>query len=234
MGRLVTVLSEAFPQDTAYIRELGMAQAVCLLMDGKPVEAEFYVRDLVTVPEFAQRASFVKACARLESNQLGSAAELFDGLEKDESFPYRDGIRGLGSEIRRNPSIGTKSPGLAMVFSAVLPGSGQAWAGMTFDAVQNFAFCGMLGYGSFAAWEYERSRDHAPTVYILPAVLTAVFATFYTVNIINAWNSTQRSNQFARSRHLDGIMSRLEPALSDNAYLFRMTEMTATTTGGIR
>jgi hypothetical protein len=216
--RVINAVTAAYPDDRALAQELAWESALFLYSSGKPVEAEFHLRSVRDDPAYATRAKFLLACARLKANQPSSSAELLRGLEADPAFPHREPLPALAADIERTPDIGHKSRVVGVALSGVLPGAGQIYSGLVFDGIQSFTFCAGFGYATVASWEYGRTRDDVATRWVLPVLITSVFAVFYASNIENAANSARRANLVARARWVDGIVERLDGILSDQHY----------------
>jgi hypothetical protein len=86
----------------------------------------------------------------------------------------------------------TRSPALALVLSAVLPGAGQAYSGHWFDAAQALFFVGAFGVASYAAFRYEQSGDRP---YVLTPLTLGVTGVFYLANILGAERTARFYNQ---------------------------------------
>jgi putative membrane protein insertion efficiency factor len=96
-------------------------------------------------------------------------------------------------------SLPQRSPAVASVSSALLPGSGQLYTGHTYDGIRHFLFNGLLGY---AVYHLADDENYAGAY-----LLGALALPFYTGNIIGARRSAERFNRSRRSEYLSEAIS---------------------------
>jgi hypothetical protein len=133
------------------------------------------------------------------------------GREADAGAQWR----GLNMPDPTVPLEDSRSPILAAAFSAVLPGSGQAYTGHWFDAAQAFTLVGFFGWSTYASWEYDSHASHG---YLLTGISAAITALFYVSNIYGAHQTADFYNQNKKNaRYLvweDEVWKRGLPSLS--------------------
>jgi hypothetical protein len=157
-----------------------------------PFQAEQHLR---LVQE--KSACWPKLSARTE---LALALTSADGGKFDEATQHAARARLLGhpsgqateTVLLGAKTMSSRSPALAVVLSAVLPGAGQAYSGHWFDAAQAFFFVGAFGVASYAAFRYEQSGDRP---YILTPLTLAVTSVFYLANVLGAERTARFYNQ---------------------------------------
>jgi hypothetical protein len=94
-----------------------------------------------------------------------------------------------------------KSRTLAISLSAIVPGSGQLYAGFMFEGFTSFLYCASTGLATTSSFLYENSLDSDKRSYILPALSTSLFLVAYVSNIYNAANLTKRRRVVEQHMH---------------------------------
>lgn len=111
-------------------------------------------------------------------------------------------------QLNRADAMEEKSPFLSMVLSAVLPGSGQYYAGHPVDALQAFAFVGSFAYMSSVAYRYDRQRGHG---YYNFGISLSITSLFYAANIIGAERTASYHNTKQQQEFVSQINERSLP-----------------------
>jgi hypothetical protein len=96
-------------------------------------------------------------------------------------------------------SLPRRSPAMASVFSAVLPGTGQMYAHRTYDGVRHLLLNGLLGYLIYRAAEDE---NYAGTY-----LLAGIALPFYMGNVLGAKKS---ADQFNTSKRIEYVGKAIE------------------------
>lgn len=91
--------------------------------------------------------------------------------------------------------LGTKSPLAATLMSAVIPGSGQLYAGHSMDALQSFVFVASFAYVSSLAHRYDKQHGGP---YYNTGVSLSLTSLFYAANLIGAERTATYYNQRQR------------------------------------
>jgi len=100
----------------------------------------------------------------------------------------------LLARARGGSQIGRKRPNLAAAMSAILPGSGQIYAGRYYDGLRHFMFNALL-----ISVVYELIEDESyPGAYLVAGVALP----FYLGNILGAKRAAELSNKDRRSRYV--------------------------------
>jgi hypothetical protein len=85
-------------------------------------------------------------------------------------------------------SIKTKSPVLAAISSAIIPGSGKAYIGKTGQGISSFLICTVLG---LQAWEaYSKASWRSPYFFLY----SGLFGIFYTGNVYGSITAARNYN----------------------------------------
>jgi hypothetical protein len=114
------------------------------------------------------------------------------GLEREEfnAEPYlRDdnSFMSLREELSRFRGEGLKSPLKSALFSAVVPGFGQAYSGYYSEGVISLASVALTAFGGL--YMRDRGRDgYSYTLFFFSGL-------FHAGNIYGAWNSAERRNR---------------------------------------
>ena len=90
----------------------------------------------------------------------------------------------LAALVVKGESLDGRSPVLAGLLSAVVPGSGQAYSGHWFDAFSAFTTVGLFGFATFLAYSYEAQQNSGRYVYT--AIGGSITAAFHIANVLGA------------------------------------------------
>ncbi len=147
------------------------------------------------------KARYRGAWASLHLHAFVVAREEFAYLGSREN-PYREPARRVEEGIGEIAGLPYRSPWLAGVLSALLPGSGQLYAGRGKDGLLAFLVNGGLIFASLEAWDKE--------VYGVAGLVSVVALTFYGGNVYGAVNSAHLANQERLEVHLRRVQSAYE------------------------
>lgn len=110
--------------------------------------------------------------------------------------------RELEGKVLSGEQLSSRSPTLAAVMSAILPGSGQFYCGHAFDGIQAFLYVGAFSLASYMTYRYDRDiNDNYVATY---ATLSAT-ALFHSANIIGAYRTAGYYNLRRREVFMDGV-----------------------------
>jgi hypothetical protein len=104
----------------------------------------------------------------------------------------------LAQRAETGPGLPRKNATMAGIFSAVLPGSGQVYAGRAYDGMRHFVFDGLL-----ICTAYWLFKEHNYTGGYLLAGFTLPF---YAGNIVGAKRSAEYFNDSERFAHVSRWM----------------------------
>jgi tetratricopeptide (TPR) repeat protein len=113
----------------------------------------------------------------------------------------------LATSVLKGESLDSRSPVLAGLLSAVLPGSGQAYCGHWFDALSAFTMVGLFGFATFLAYSYDAQQNNGHYVYT--AIGGSITAVFYLSNILGATKTAGYYTAKKRQDFMDGIRARV-------------------------
>jgi len=113
----------------------------------------------------------------------------------------------LTKEILKGQTLDRRSPFLAGMFSAVLPGSGQAYTGHWFDGLNAFTMVGLFGFSTYLAFSYESQQNKG--YYVYTAISGIITSLFYFSNILGAARTAEYYTAKQRQDFLDGIRDRI-------------------------
>ena len=113
----------------------------------------------------------------------------------------------LTKEILKGETLDSRSPFLAGMFSALLPGSGQAYTGHWFDGLNSFTMVGLFGFATYMAYSYESQRNNG--YYVYTAISGIITSLFYFSNIIGAARTAEYYTTKQRQDFMDGIRNRI-------------------------
>jgi len=132
------------------------------------------------------RARYRAAWASLRLHAFAAAREEFSRLAAQPG-PYQDPSEGIVTVLDRIPNLPYRSPLLAGVLSALLPGTGQLYAGEPRDALLSFLVNGALIAATYQAFDKE--------VYGVGGVVGVVALGFYSGSVYGAVNSAHHANR---------------------------------------
>ncbi|RMF93308.1 MAG: outer membrane protein assembly factor BamD, partial [Candidatus Schekmanbacteria bacterium] len=127
-----------------------------------------------------------------------NAAEKHLKSVKKESIEGKEAEKLLES-IKGVRKLKLKSPALAGIMSAILPGSGQIYAGRKKDALFSFLLNGLFAWGAVESF----NRD----IYVAGAILSFFEFGWYTGNIYNAVSDTYKYNKNLKTEYLKENLS---------------------------
>ena len=164
--------------------------------------------------EAVNKAKITLGMSYLENEKWNKASEIF--MKVDEGSRYKNladrMIQGL-KEAERLPS---KSPALAGTLSAILPGTGQLYAGRKLDSLVAFLLNGVFILGAVESFNKN--------IYVAGGILSFFELGWYSGNIYNAISDAHKYNRDVRLKFIDDLKreSNLsnELGLKDKAILF--------------
>jgi len=144
------MLSALARQDTPVAEPALFELALVSCLGGDPKEGaaafERYRSRYPTSPRSEQAALLAGLCW-LRAGEGGTAASVLAPLAA--TSPCASELL----EAARHPALPERSPLLAGVLSAALPGAGQLYCGRLGMAAASFTFTGLSAFGSYAAWK---------------------------------------------------------------------------------
>lgn len=120
--------------------------------------------------------------------------DTFSGFSANMPF-----VNSMYASIARGENLESKSGGIAMLLSAIVPGAGQLYCNRISDALISLA--GVAGTGAGSIYFY--SIGYHPVAYAF-AFLTLLF---YSGNIYGAHNSASEYNRDAQNRYINEVIS---------------------------
>lgn len=146
-----------------------------------------------SVPVF-RRTLFLEAVAYIYQFQWAEAREALRNYAMDEK---------LETLLENAVNVPQKSPGLAKVLSAILPGAGQVYAGEWRNGLNALALNGVLGYVNVEA---------ALNRHYVEAALWGglIFSRYYRGNIFRADEAVKQFNTHQSRRASEALLQRLQ------------------------
>ncbi len=165
-----------------------------------------YLRQYPAGPR-ADAALVLLGRCRLREGEWKRAAEIFGTVSPGSASGAA--AAGLAAGARRYPDVPRKSPALAGMLSAVLPGAGQLYVGRRADAAAAFFLNALFVWAAVEA--FDNHND------VTGGILVAFEAGWYSGNIFNAVGSAHKYNRRARQEYLDGLENQYGCAGDTNA-----------------
>jgi hypothetical protein len=173
-----------------------------------PAAIRLYQEVMREAPDsnISQRAAYLTGWSQLYQRQWSEAREAF--VQVDPKSPYYASAQRLAAALDPPPELAPRSPTVARVFSTVLPGAGQIYAGRTLD--------GLIGLGLHAA--LIAGTTGAIWAGLEGAAGIGAFFTwgFYQTQMSNAANSARDFNAQAADRFIGQLAA--QERLSLQAY----------------
>jgi len=132
----------------------------------------------------------------LGDHDFDRSNSVFHYVSTSES-EYREFARSLAYDVKKGKDLPSKSPLLAGLFSSILPGSGQMYAGRYYDGLVSFFFNALFIY--LAADNFRIDND--PTAILF----TAIELGWYTGNIYSAVGSAHKYNEVQKDEFVGGL-----------------------------
>lgn len=216
-GQALEVFNEVaklYP-DTPYGKQAWLWQGECLMRQGKYETAQdLYgaVGRSLLEEGFGEHATYRHAWALLYQQEWQKAAERFQSIPINH--PFRETARQIAIAILDQGDFSRKSPLLAGVLSAALPGSGQLYTGRQGDALLAFVLNGLFVVGIVEALNHGQIA--------MAGILSLFEAGWYVGNIYGAVNGVHKHNRHRAEtflRELEGRFRYSPPELPPTARL---------------
>lgn len=156
--------------------------------------------------DYAPRALLVIGLAALDEDRPEQARQALKRvLDRYPDHPGREGVREAAALIDRYQDLPEKSPVLAGILSAVLPGSGYIYAEHYGDGITAFLINGLFIAGTAVAIHQEN--------YAVAGIVGGVGVPFYLGNIYGSANAARKWNLNSRNEISRKIRSILDPLI---------------------
>jgi TolA-binding protein len=156
--------------------------------------------------EYAPRSLVVICLAALDENKAEvSRQALKRFLDRYQGHPGEENVKETAVQIDRYQELPEKSPVLAGVMSAILPGSGYIYAEHYGDGITAFLINGLFIAGTITAIHQEN--------YGVAGIVGGVGVPFYLGNIYGSANAAKKWNLGVRNEIIQKIHSTLSPLL---------------------
>ncbi len=156
--------------------------------------------------EYAPRSLAAICLAALDENKAEVCRQaLMRFLDRYPGHPGEENVREAAALIDRYQELPEKSPVLAGVMSAILPGSGYIYAEHYGDGITAFLINGLFIAGTITAIHQEN--------YAVAGIVGGVGVPFYLGNIYGSANAAKKWNLAARNEITRKIQSTLAPLL---------------------
>jgi tetratricopeptide (TPR) repeat protein len=143
----------------------------------------------------ADEAQFQIARTYLREEKWKEAAEEFRKVGKDSRlYPKSESF---AQELDRIQEVPHKSPAVAGVLSAILPGAGQAYSEEYGRAAISFLLNGLFIWGMVESFRHDHN--------VVGGILTVFEVGWYSANILNAVNSAERYNRKKTQEYINGL-----------------------------
>jgi TolA-binding protein len=156
--------------------------------------------------EYAPRALVVICLAALDENKAEVSRQALNRfLDRYPGHPGEENVREAAAQIDRYQELPEKSPVLAGVMSAILPGSGYIYAEHYGDGITAFLINGLFIAGTITAIHQEN--------YAVAGIVGGVGVPFYLGNIYGSANAAKKWNLGVRNEIIKKIHTTLAPLL---------------------
>ncbi len=138
----------------------------------------------------------------LEDYASASSKLLFN----EEGSLYQQPSRELARALKQLPHLPRKSPLLAGLLAAVIPGGGHFYIGKKKQAILSFITNALLFYGTYEAFAVE--------LYTAGGFLSFFSLNYYSGNIFGALNSAHKFNRAVREEHLGKFRKKFDLSIN--------------------
>ena len=142
-----------------------------------------------------EKAKWEMAWAHIYLEDYSSASNQL--LLIKEGSLYQKPSQELASALKKLPRLPHKSPLLAGILSAIIPGAGHFYTGKKKQAIFSFITNSLLLFGSYEAF----SKD----IYTAGGLLSFFSLNYYSGNIFGALNNAHKFNRKVREKYLEGF-----------------------------
>ncbi len=143
----------------------------------------------------ADEAQFQIARTYLREEKWKEAADEFRKIDKTSELSPRSDF--LVQGLDRIAEVPQKSPAVAGVLSAVLPGAGQAYCGEYGRAAISFLLNGVFIWGIVESFRNDNN--------VVGGILTLFEVGLYSANVLNAVNSAEKYNRKNTQEYINGL-----------------------------
>jgi tetratricopeptide (TPR) repeat protein len=195
------VVDEYFGQECAIVAAFNVGECFRLNGDYEQALAEFkgFVENYPNHP-LADKAQWNDAWIYIEMEEYPSAKEHLSLIGKGST--YQIAAQELSSALDELPHLPRKSPRLAGLLAALLPGSGHLYTGEKKQALFSFITNALLIFGTYEAFNNE--------LYVAGGFLSLFAINYYSGNIFGALNSAHKYNRRVKRAFLDGFKQKYE------------------------
>lgn len=201
--------------------ELMYKYGYSLLMSGEYADGDIYLRETkLQNRKIRNKIYFLRAYSKLNNNQPKKSRYYLNKI--DENFKYDEKLNLIKRELSKDPVYSKKYKFISVSLSMIIPGSGQAYSGFFFDAVQDFGFNAILGYAAYVSWKHEMGYKRKNRNYIMPILSTSVWGIFYLTNLFNAANAADKANLYNENSYYNSILDKFQIILNDKNYFLNI------------
>ncbi len=179
----------------------GVLQGFSLIRIGDNTGALSMFQDYLEqkrCPRFKNRINFELGWLFLNEGRMEKAQKSFGKIESGSLLA--DSAAGLTAELKSAGSLPRKSPGIAGLSAALLPGAGHVYAGRIRDGITAFLLNGLFIWTAVEAFDNDQVA--------LGAVLSAFEAGWYAGNIYSAVSAAKRKNERKTDEFIDKMKNR--------------------------
>jgi len=142
-----------------------------------------------------EKAKWEMAWAHIYLENYSSASRQL--LLVEEGSLYQNPSQELARALEELPHLPRKSPVVAGLLSAIIPGAGHLYMGKKKQAFSSFITNVILFFGSYEAFSKE--------IYAAGGLLSFFSINYYSGNIFGALNSAHKFNRKVRKKYLEGF-----------------------------
>lgn len=153
---------------------------------------------------------FLLAGNYLLQNQFDSSNYYLKSVNPIINYKYQNIYTNMNMLFEKQKKFKQKSPFIAMLMSAFVPGSGKLYAGRKGEAMSMFV--ANIIFAGFTLEAYYRSHSFkSPTL----IVFGSLFTFFYTGNIIGSYHAVKRQNLSRQKQIKNEILATMHSATSN-------------------
>ncbi len=143
----------------------------------------------------SEKAKWEMAWTYIYLEEYSSAEKRLFLIKKDSL--YQKPSQELAGALKQLPHLPRKSPLMAGLLAAVIPGAGHFYMGKKKQAIFAFVTNALLFYGAYEAFASE--------IYAVGGIASFFSLNYYSGNIFGALNSAHKFNKNVREEYLEGF-----------------------------
>ncbi len=216
--QLIFIISADYPSVNDY---LLYQYSYSLVLNNRYSRADLYLNLITDGASPEPQYSIIQSYNKINLNQKQTSLNYIETALSSKDTYYNT-LSEIRDKLNAGPDFNGKSLFLSIIFSSVMPGSGQLYNGFYYDAFRSFGFNLLTGYATYASYRYAKDRENSSRKYIMPMLSGVVFGLFYVSNIYNTINLNRRAKLYHENQFYRKILNQFDIIISDKGYFLNV------------